>query len=126
MVVVIDADGRSAAHVANILVEKGVENTFAVRGGLAQFAPRFRHLLEGDVPALPMPPASPAPSTLSALARRGSGSAPGSASPLGASPRPPSTAQSARSARTVNTQLSGVSSRAGGGAAAKPAGGAWK
>lgn len=113
MVIVIDDDGKTTApYAGNLLVQKGVDNTYVVHGGLEQFAPRFPHLLEGDVPPLPPVPPSPAPSTLAALARKGGtigGSGPRT------SPSSPSV-HSARTSRTVNTRLSGVaSSRANGG-----------
>eukprot|EP00304_Pavlova_gyrans_P006449 CAMPEP_0206036000 /NCGR_PEP_ID=MMETSP1466-20131121/2483_1 /ASSEMBLY_ACC=CAM_ASM_001126 /TAXON_ID=44452 /ORGANISM="Pavlova gyrans, Strain CCMP608" /LENGTH=286 /DNA_ID=CAMNT_0053410437 /DNA_START=69 /DNA_END=929 /DNA_ORIENTATION=- len=95
--------GRAAVQAGNLLVQKGVDNTYVVSGGLSQFAPRFPHLLEGNVPDLPPPP-SPMPlSSLrkpSSVARGGDG-------------KPPSTAHSTRTHRTVNTQLSNIGSDRG-------------
>jgi rhodanese-related sulfurtransferase len=117
MVVVYDDEGKSAALAAgNLLVQKGVENTYVVSGGLREFAPRFPHLLEGAVPALPPPP-TPGAASLSSLARKGGPSTP--------SNRPPSTARTVNStiAPSVKSHLTSASSRTAGG---KALGGAWK
>lgn len=95
MIVVYDEDGRTAVELGNTLVQKGIDNLYVVHGGLQQFAPRFPHLLEGDVPELP-PPSTPV-QPLSALGTSG----------YRTSNRPPSTAASGRTTRTVDTRLSG-------------------
>jgi len=112
MVVLYSHDGgRSAIDAGNLLVQKGVDNTYVVTGGLAQFAPRFPRLLEGDVPPLTSPPAQ----TLASLSGGQKGVH---------SSKPPSTAQSVRSHVTQNTQLSGGSSMRG--TPSKRGGSAWR
>lgn len=92
-VVLYDEDGRTTPAMANALVEKGVENTYLLKGGLADFAPRFPHLLEGNVPPLPPPP-PPSVRGLSHLRQRSSMTA--DSAGLGSPSAPPSTAGSMR------------------------------
>jgi rhodanese-related sulfurtransferase len=87
LVVLYDDDGKShAVAAANLLTQKGVDNAYVLKGGLREFAPRFPHLLAGNVPPLPPPPT---PSVVGLANLRGG--VPGTAGS-----RPGSTASSVR------------------------------
>jgi len=115
MVVIYDEDGRTLVEAGNTLVQKGVENLYVVHGGLNQFAPRFPHLLEGHVPDLP-PPSTPV-QPLSALTT-------GYSTSNARDGKPPSTAASVKSGRTVDTHL--TQSQAGTPSTRRPSGRIWK
>ena len=51
LIIVYMGDERKGCQAANLLVEKGYENTFLLSGGIDQFNEEFHHLVEGrDVP----------------------------------------------------------------------------
>merc|ERR1719230_1585916 len=51
MVVIYDADGKGAQAIGNTFVERGVENTYVLSGGLLGAAYRCPHLLVGMPPS---------------------------------------------------------------------------
>eukprot|EP00316_Scyphosphaera_apsteinii_P009521 CAMPEP_0119333984 /NCGR_PEP_ID=MMETSP1333-20130426/86392_1 /TAXON_ID=418940 /ORGANISM="Scyphosphaera apsteinii, Strain RCC1455" /LENGTH=234 /DNA_ID=CAMNT_0007344187 /DNA_START=8 /DNA_END=713 /DNA_ORIENTATION=- len=81
MVLLYDADGKSLTQVANSFVEKGVENTYVLAGGIEGVTVRCPHILQ------PPPPASSIPPLAAALANR-SGGASGRVAALDAQQQP--------------------------------------
>merc|ERR1719446_307311 len=51
MVVLYDEDGQGMQDIANTFVERGVENTYVISGGLLGVAYRCPHLLMGEGPS---------------------------------------------------------------------------